>query len=84
MPYFFEEGYENHQDGDVNATKAMEWMEKMLDHFKEHTCVEFLRLRTKEEKNQYEYKIMIVFDGNKDEPHKPWSRLGETERNFFV
>jgi len=53
VPYFFEDGYENHQYGSVNATEAMERMEEMLDHFKVHTCVEFVRLRIEEEKNQY-------------------------------
>jgi hypothetical protein len=84
VPYFFEDGYENHQDDDINATESMERMEQMLDNFKKHTCVEFLRLRTEEEKNQYDYKIMIFYDKNNDKPHKSWSRLGETERNFFV
>jgi hypothetical protein len=41
VPYFFEYGYENHKEGDINATEAMERMEEMLDHFIEHTCVEF-------------------------------------------
>ena len=87
MPYFFEDGYENHRVsavnsengvvyGTVNGTEAMERIEEMLDHFKEYTCVEFLRLRTEEEKNQYDYKIMIIYDENKDTPHKSWSKLG--------
>jgi hypothetical protein len=94
VPYFFEDGYENHKFGvvnpeddqyyAVNVTESMEKMEQMLDHFKEYTCVEFLRLRTEEEKNQYDYKIKIVYEENKDGTHESWSRLGETERNFFI
>jgi hypothetical protein len=84
VPYFFEDGYENHEHDDINATKAMEWMEKLLDNFKEHTCVEFLRLRTEEEKNQYDYKIMIVHDENKEGTCRSWSKFGETESNFFI
>ena len=48
VPYFFEDGYENHQYGGVNATEAMERMDEMLDLFKDFTCVEFVRLRTEE------------------------------------
>ena len=86
MPYFFEDGYENHQydyvyeNGTVNATEVMERMEEMLDLFKVHTCVEFLRLRTEEEKNQYHYKLMIVHD---ERICNSWSYLGMTEKTFF-
>ena len=95
MPYFFEDGYENHQvravysengtvHGVVNGTEAMERIEEMLDLFKEYTCVEFLRLRKEEEKNQYDYKIMIVHDENKEGTCRSWSKFGETESNFFI
>jgi stage III sporulation protein SpoIIIAA len=63
----------------------MERMEEMLDLFKEYTCVEFLRLRTEEEKNQYDYKIMIVDEENNiNGSCKSWSKHGETERNSFI
>ena len=88
MPYFFEDGYENHivvaRNSEnvvvsvVNGTEAIERIEEMLDLFKEYTCVEFLRLRTEEEKNQYDYKIMIVHDENKEGTCRSWSKLGKT------
>ena len=67
----------------------MERMEEMLDHFKEHTCVEFLRLRTEEEKNQYDYKIMIVHDENNEGTCEGWSNLGKPKilaktKHFFL
>jgi hypothetical protein len=83
VPYFFEDGYENHQYGDVNATEAMVRMEEMLDLFKEHTCVEFKRLRTEEDINLYDYKIMVVHDENNEGTCEAWSRLGKTEKTFF-
>ena len=79
VPYFFEDGYENHQYGDVNATEAMEKMKELLDLFKEHTCVEFLRLRTEEEKNKYDYKIIIVHDENNEGTCRAWSYLGKSD-----
>ena len=79
VPYFFEDGYENHQYGCVNAAEAMERMEEMLDLFKDNTCVEFLRLRTEEEKNQYDYKIIIVHDENNEGTCRAWSYLGKSD-----
>ena len=89
VPYFFEDGYENHQYESeyeyvtVNATEAMERMEEMLDLFKEHTCVEFKRLRTEEEINQYEYIIMIVHDENNEGTCEAWSNLGSTKKRYL-
>ena len=88
MPYFFEDGYENLQydyfyDNThflVNAAGMVEIMEEMLDLFKNYTCVEFLRLRTEEEKNQYDYKIKIVHDEYNNGTCGAWSRLGTTEK----
>jgi hypothetical protein len=59
---------------------VMEIIEEMLDLFKKHTCVEFLRLKTEEEKKQYDYKIMIVHDGHNNGSCVAWSRLGTTEK----
>ena len=85
VPYYFEDGYENHQYGDVNAIEAMERMEEILDHFKEHTCVEFKRLKTEKEKNQYYYKIMIVHDEKNEGTCGGWSYLGKPKnKNFFL
>ena len=57
----------------------MERMEEMLDLFKEYTCVEFLRLRTEEEKNHYDYKIMIVDEENYfNGSCKSWSNNGDS------
>ena len=75
VPYFFEDGYENHQYGAVNATEAMERMEEMLDLFKKYTCVEFVRLKTEEEKSQYDYKIKIIHEGTCG----GWSYLGKSK-----
>ena len=88
MPYFFEDGYENQQYDyfydythfRVNATVIVEIMEEMLDLFKNYTCVEFLRLRTEEEKSQYDYKIKIVHDGYNNGSCGAWSSLGRTEK----
>jgi len=77
VPYFFEDGYENHQYRDANAVEAMVKMEESLDLFKEHTCVEFLRLRTEEEKNQYDYKLKIVHDENNEGTCEAWSYIGK-------
>ena len=82
VPYFFEDGYENHQYGGVNAAEAMERMEEMLDHFREHTCVEFVRLKTEEEKNQYDYKIKIVHDENNEGTCRGFSNLGKSEKKI--
>jgi len=30
VPYFFEDGYENHKYGEINAAEAMERMEEIL------------------------------------------------------
>jgi hypothetical protein len=61
----------------------MEKMEEMLDLFKEYTCVEFKRLRTEEEKNQTDYKIMIVHDEKNEGTCGRWSYLGTTEKPFL-
>ena len=62
----------------------MERMEEMLDHFKVHTCVEFKRLKTEEEKNQYDYKIIIVHDEKNEGKYGAWSKFGENESLLFV
>ena len=41
----------------------MEKMQERLDYFEEYTCVKFRRLHTEEEKNLYDYKIEILWDG---------------------
>ena len=59
-------------------------MEEMLDHFKEHTCVEFKRLKTEEEKNQYDYKIMIVHDEKNLHLIKSWEAEKLQREKLFL
>lgn len=91
MPYFFEDCYENlhynyfydNKYRYANTTKVMETIEKMLDLFKNRTCVEFLRLKTEEEKKEYDYKIMIVADGHNNGSCGAWSHLGTTKKTLI-
>ena len=48
----------------------------MLDLFKDLTCLEFVRLRTEEEKNQYDYKLKIIHEGLCG----GWSYLGKSTK----
>ena len=61
----------------------MERMEEMLDLFKDLTCVEFMRLRTEEEQNRYDYKVMIVHDEDNEGTCGGWSSLGKPDRNII-
>ena len=46
VPYFFEDGYENHVFYWYNSTESMEKMKELLGHFDTLTCVKFLYLET--------------------------------------
>lgn len=63
VPYFFEDGYENHVYSSYNSTESMANMEELLGLFEEHTCVKFKKLTTDEEKASYDYKLEIIWDG---------------------
>ena len=46
VPYFFEDGYENHVYLSYNSTESMEKMKEHLGHFETLTCVKFVHLET--------------------------------------
>ena len=46
VPYFFEDGYENHVFSSYNSTESMEKMKELLGHFENLSCVKFVHLET--------------------------------------